>query len=206
MRLGLLPPAQRPTLDEARPAPFRKADVDDIEVPRDDRLRKNDPRLTGDLGPEIPIREVREGQHLHSRRLREPCSTGRGRVQRLVGPLLLLGGKGRLVDENVRLPCHVEHFARGTRIPGQDDLSPGPRRAQHLVGHDLRTGRQVDCLSVLQPPEERPLGNAERTRCPDVEAPGTGILGEAVAVGGHAVLDGERKYPVVVALDALARA
>jgi hypothetical protein len=204
MRLGLLPPALRPTLDETRPAPFRKADIDDIEVPRDDGLRENAPRLAGDLGPEVAIREVGEGQHLHSCRTGELGGTRGCRVQGLVGPFLLLGRERRLVDENIRLLCHVEHLPRGAGISGQNDLAPRPRRAQHLVGDDRLTRGDVHRLAGLQSPEERPLGDAEGAGSLDVEASRAGILGEAVAVRGDAVLDRKGEDPIVAALDTLA--
>jgi hypothetical protein len=206
MRLGLLPPAQRPTLDETRPAPFRKADIDDIEVPWNDCLRKKGSCLAGDLGPEVAIREVREGQHLHSCRARQLGGAGRCRVQGLVCPFLLLGREGRLVDEDVGLLCHVEHLPAGAGISGQNDLASGPRRAQHLVGDDRPTGGDVDGLAGLQAPEERPLGNAEGAGGLDVEAPRAGILGEAVAVRGDAVLDRKGEDPKVAAVDAFAGA
>jgi hypothetical protein len=161
MRLGLLPPAQRPTLDETRPTPFRKADVDDIEVPRNDGFRENRPCLARDLGAEVAVRQVRQRQHLHAGRPRELSGAGGGRVQSLVCPLLLLGGESRLVHEDVRLSSHVEHLPRGARIPGQDDLAPRPRRAQHLFGDDRTAAGHVNRLAGLQASEERPLGDAE---------------------------------------------
>ena len=81
MRLGLLPPAQRPTLDEARAAPLRKADVDDIEVSGHDRLREDNTRLAHDLGAEVPIREMREDQHLDTGFTRQLCSAEGCRVE-----------------------------------------------------------------------------------------------------------------------------
>ena len=204
MRLGLLPPAQRPTLDETRSAPFRKADVDDIEVPRNDRFRENSPCLAGDLGAEVAVRQVRQRQHLHAG---SPCQlgcAGRGRVQGLVCPLLLLGGESRLVHEDVRLLSHVEHLRRGARVPGQDDLAPRSRRAQHLFGDDSTAAGQVNCLAGLQASEERPLEDAEGAGSLDVEAPRSGILGEAVAVRSHAVLDREGEDPVVAAVASFA--
>jgi hypothetical protein len=51
MRLPLFVPARRPALHESGPAPLREADVDDIEVLRNDGLREDDPRLADDLGP-----------------------------------------------------------------------------------------------------------------------------------------------------------
>jgi hypothetical protein len=78
MRFGLLPPAQRAPLHEARPTPLRKADVDDIEVPGHDRLAEDGSSLACDLGPEVAVREVGEGEHLHLREARELCRADRG--------------------------------------------------------------------------------------------------------------------------------
>ena len=204
MSLGLLPPAQRPTLDETRPAPFRKADVDDIEVPRNDGFRENRPCLAGDFGAEVAVRQVRQRQHLHAGRTRQLGGAGRGRVQGLVCALLLLGGEGRLVHEDVRLPSHVEHLRRRARIPCQDDLAAGPRRAQHLFGDDRTPTGHVNRLAGLQASEERPFGDAEGAGGLDVEAPRPGILGEAVPVRGNAVLDRESEDPVVAAVASFA--
>ena len=127
-------------------------------------------------------------------------------MQGLVCPLLLLGGEGRLVHEDVRLPSHVEHLRRGARIPGQDDFAPSPRWAQHLFGHHGAAPGHVNRLTGLQASEERPLGDAEGAGGLDVEAPRPGILGEAVAVRGDAVLDREGEDPVVATVASFARA
>jgi len=116
MRVRLLTPAQRPTLDETRPAPFRKADIDDIEVPRDDRPGEDRARLPRDLRAEVAVREVRQRKHLHTRRLRELRGPGRARVKRLVGPGLFLGRERRLMHEEIRLSGDLEHLERGPRI------------------------------------------------------------------------------------------
>ena len=157
MRFGLLPPAQRATLHQARPTPLRKADVDDIEVPRHDRLGKDGPRLARDLGPEVPVREVREGEHLHLREPRDLCRPGRTGVERLVGAGLLLGGKGRLVDEHIGLTSGLQHLAARPCIAGEDNLSPRARRAEDLLGEDAASLRKRDGLTGLQATEERPL-------------------------------------------------
>ena len=99
MRLPLFVPAQCPALHKPGPAPLREADVDDIEVLRNDGLRENGARLAEDLGPEITVRQMREGEHAGAGRRRELGRARRGRVQRLVGTLALLVRKRRLVDE-----------------------------------------------------------------------------------------------------------
>jgi hypothetical protein len=109
MRLPLFVPAHRPALDESGPAPLRKADVDDIEVPRDDRLGKDGPRLAHYLGPEVAVREVREREKSHPGAAGELGRARRGRVERLVGPLPLLDRERRLVDEHVGLARDRQH-------------------------------------------------------------------------------------------------
>jgi len=149
---------------------------------------------------------VRERQHLHAGSTRQLSGAGRSRVQGLVCPLLLLGGEGRLVHEDVRLPSHIEHLRRRARIPGQDDLAPGPRRAQHLFGDNRTAAGHDHRLAGLQASEERPLGDAERAGGLDVKAPRPRILGEAVAVRGDAVLDCEGEDPEVAAVASFPRA
>ena len=58
--------AQRPALHEPGPTPLREADVDDIEVLRNDGLREDGARLSEDFGPEIPVRQMRESEHAGS--------------------------------------------------------------------------------------------------------------------------------------------
>ena len=133
MRFGLLRPAQRPTLDETRPAPFRKADVDDIEVPGDDRFGEDGPRLARDLGSEVAVGEVREHEHLDAGRAGElGCADGSG-VQGLLGAAGLLGREGRLVDEHVRLVRRLQHLSRGAGVARQYHFPPRPWRAEDLL-------------------------------------------------------------------------
>jgi hypothetical protein len=133
MRFGLLPPAQSPALDKARSAPFRKADVDDIEVPRHHRLREDGACFAGYLGPEVAVREMGEDEHLHPRGARELGRPGGRRVQRVPRALALLEREGRLMDEHVRLPGGGKDRRRRTRIAGERDLPPRARRAEHLL-------------------------------------------------------------------------
>jgi hypothetical protein len=169
MRLGLLSPAQRPTLDEARPAPFRKADVDDIEVPRNDRLGEDSPRLPRDPRPEVAVREVREDEHLHPRRSRELGRTSGRRVQGLVGALLLLEREGGLVDEHVRVLRRLEDSRRGPCVARENDSPTGPRGAKHLLRGDGCSTGQLDLLPSLQPAEQRAWRDPECGRSLDVE-------------------------------------
>jgi hypothetical protein len=116
-------------LHEPRPTPLRKADVDDIEVPRDDRLGEHGPRLPQNLRPEVPVGKVGQDQHPYLAGEGELSSRSRGRVQCLVRALTLLVSKGRLVDEHVGAPRSLEHRASRAAVAGQDYLAPGPRRS-----------------------------------------------------------------------------
>src|SRR6185436_19849997 len=81
--------SERAALDEYRRAPLSKRDVDDIEVPGHDRRGKHGPRLARDLGPEVPVREVREGEELHRGDPRELGRVAGRRVPGLVRTLAL---------------------------------------------------------------------------------------------------------------------
>jgi hypothetical protein len=205
MRSGLLPPAQCATLHQARPTPLRKADVDDIEVSRHDRLAEDRPRLARDLGPEVAIREVREGEHLHPSEPGKLGRAGRRGMKGLVGPILLLGRKGRLMDEEIGLSRDLQHLAARPCVAGDDDLSSRARRAEHLFGRHRAALRKPNRLARLQTSEERPLRDAELQRLVDVEAARPRLLDEAVPIRSDAVLHREGEDPVVGALDPLSR-
>jgi putative nucleotidyltransferase with HDIG domain len=204
MRLGLLVPSKRPALDETRPASLRKADVDDIEVPGYDSLREDRARLARDLGSEVAVRQVSERKHLHAGRAGKLSDVDGGRMQRLVGSLLFLGGERRLVDEEIGFARRLEHDARRPGIAGQHDLSPRTGRSQHLVGPDLPTVRRGDRFAGLEPSEQRALRDPERPRSLHVEAPRPLGLDELVAVGVHTVLDVEDGDPVIAPVESVA--
>jgi hypothetical protein len=203
MRIPLFMPAQRPALHEPGPAPLREADVDDIEVLRDDRLREDGSRLPEDLGPEVAVREVREREHAHAGGRGELGCACRSRVQGLVGALSLLVRERRLVDENVSLSRCLQNRACGTRVPGEDDLPAGSRRAENMLrAHRLPVGK-LDHIAALQASEERTFRDAEGLRGVEVEAAGPGVLHERVAVRRQPVLDRECLDPVVLPVEAV---
>jgi hypothetical protein len=133
MRLGLLTPAQRPAFGEAWPAPFRKADVDDIEVPWDDRLGEDGSRLPGDLGAEVAVREVGEGEHVDAGGPGELGGAESRRVERVVRTRAFLGGEGGLVHEDIGVPGCIKDRPCRTGIAREHDLSARPRSAEHLI-------------------------------------------------------------------------
>jgi hypothetical protein len=206
MRLPLFVPAQRPALYESGPTPLREADVDDIEVLRNDRLREDGPRLADDLGSEVTVGEVREGEKTDARRGGKLRRGRRRRVQGLVRALALLHRERGLVNEHVGVPGGLAHRVRGARVAGEDDLPPGPRRAENLLGAHCRAVGQLQALAALQATKKRALGHAATSSFVEVEAPWTRFLDKCVAVRRHAVLDLERLDSVVAPIDAVSRA
>ena len=205
MRLPLLLTAKRPTFDETGPAPLREADVDDIEVLRNNRLGEDRARLADDLRPEVAVRQMRQREHPHLRCLRKLGRRRRRGVQRLVGARALLLRERRLMHEDVSVSRGPEHGLAGARVAGDHYSPPRPRGPEHLLRADGRAVGELDGLAALQPAEERAFGHAEPTRFLEVEPAGTLRLDERVSLGGHTVLDGEGLDAVVGALDRLAR-
>ena len=201
MRLPLFVPAQRPALYESGPTPLREADVDDIEVLRNHRLREDDPRLADDLGPEVAVGEVRESEKTDACRGSKPRRGRRGRVQGLVRALPLLHRERGLVNEYVGVPGGLAHRVRSASVAGEDDLAPGPRRAENLLGAHRRAAGQLDALAALQATKKRPLGHTQTSSFVEAEAPWAPLLDECVAVRRHAVLDLERLDSVVAPTD-----
>jgi hypothetical protein len=197
--------AERPAFHEARPASLREADVDDIEVSRDDRLRENRARLARNLRAEVAIRQVREREHAHVRRTGELRHLGRGRMQRLVRPLLLLRCERRLVHEQVGSLGRLEDDPGRARVPRDDHFPAGPRRPEHLFGPDLAPVRRRHGLAALKAPEERAFRHAERARRLDVETAGPLGLDECIPVRVHAVLDLEDEDLVVAPIELVPR-
>ena len=197
--------AERPALYEARPASLREADVDDIEVPRHDRLGEDRTGLARDLGTEVAVRQVRKRAHAHLGRPRQLRDLGGGRVQRLVGALLLFRGERGLVDKEVGALRRLEDYPRGTRIAGDDHFATGPGRSEHLLGLHLPAVGTRDRLPGLESTEERPLRHAERAGRLDVEATRSIGFHERVPVCVHAVLDLESPDQVVAAVERVAR-
>ena len=113
-------------------------------------------------GPEVPVGEVRQGEHLHARGRGEPRRAGGGGVRGLVGALALLLGEGGLVDEDVCVLRDLEDARRRRRVAGEDDPPPGPRRPEDLLGAHLAAVRKLDRLAGLETAEERPVRHSQR--------------------------------------------
>src|ERR687891_833304 len=205
MALAFLSGRSSPGLDESGAAPLAKPDVDDIEVPGNDRLGEDLARLPRDLGPEVAVGEVREHEHPDAGGTRELGCVHGGGVRGLGRAVALLGGERRLVDEHVRLAGDVEHGPRWSRVAGEDDLAPRPRRPQHLLWRDRGPAGQLDRLAALEPAEVRSLLDAERRGGGHVEPPRARSLDEGVAVRRDPVRDLEDDHAVVAAVEAVPR-
>jgi hypothetical protein len=144
---------------------------------------------------------VREGEHAHPSGPRELGGSDGGRVGRLGGTSPLLGREGRFVDEDVGSTRDVEDRARGRRIPGEHELAPGTRRAEHVVRHDAAAVGQNDGLAALELAEERALRDTESSGLVRVEAAGARRLDERVAVCDRPVRDLEDDDAVVPPLE-----
>jgi hypothetical protein len=169
MRLPLFVSAQRPALHDPGPTPLREADVDDIEVLRNDRLRENRSRLPNDLGTEVAVRQVREREQTHAGGDRQLGGTGGRGVQGLIRALLFLDREGRLVDEDVRALGGLEDGPGRARVAGERDLPPRPRRAENLLGAHGAAAGKLDGLAALELPEEGAFRDAETLRLVQVE-------------------------------------
>jgi hypothetical protein len=126
-------------------------------------------------------------------------------MKRLVGPSLLLGSEGRLVNEEIRLTRDLEHLERRPRVAGEDDLPARARGSEYLLGTHAASLWEVDGLAALEPSEERALRDAQRARGFEVEATRPRVLDDAVAVGPDTVLDCEGEDPVIAALERVSR-
>ncbi len=198
---GLLPNGSRSRLDETGNAPLLERNVDDIEVPRDDRLREDRARLTDDLRTEVAIGEVREREHAHLGRLRDRGGARRRRVERLVRALALLLGERRLVHEQVRVLRDLEDGRRRCRVAGEHDPPARPWRAEHLLGPHLGPAGKLHGLPCLEATEQGPLRDSQRAGGLDVEPSRPGQLDERVPVRGDAVRDPEDEHPIVAAVE-----
>jgi hypothetical protein len=206
MQLALLVSAERPALDEARPAPLREADVDDIEVPRHNRVGEDGTRLARNLGTEVAVGKVREREHADVRGAGKLCDLDGGRVQGLVGSLLFLRSEGRFVHEQVGGLRRFEDHPGGPGVPGQNDLPPRSRRAQDPGGVHLAPVCRLDGFARLEAAEEWPFRNPERPSGLDVEAARPLRLNQGIAVRVHTVLDFEGADAVVAPVELVTRA
>jgi hypothetical protein len=197
--------AQRAALHEPRSAPLRKADVDDIEVPRHDSLREDRPRLPGQLRSEVTARDVRQDEQPDRREPRDLGGLGGGRMSRLLRSLALFLPERRVVNENIGLVRDLENRPHRASVARDDDAPPEPRRTEHLLRPHGPAAGKLDRLPALKPPVQRARRDTERTRRRDVEPTRTRLLDERIPLCRDVMVRLERDDPVVGARDPVTR-
>ena len=102
---------------------------------------------------------MREDEHLDAGFAREFCSAEGRRVEGLVRAVLLFRGERCVVHEDIGVASSLENLAGRPRVARQRHLAPVSRRTENRVRLDGASFGERDRVAVLQPPEERPLGN-----------------------------------------------
>src|SRR2546426_226580 len=95
----------------------------------------------------------------------------RGRVPRLIGPLLLPLPTRRLVNQELRPLRRTDHGGARPRVARKNPQPPRALRAPDPLGTPRPPVRQSPRLPFLQLPPQRPLGNARRARLLGIEPP-----------------------------------
>src|SRR6266480_3299696 len=129
----------------------------------------------------ITCRNVRQHQPPSLRSQRYLSGLARRRMPRLLGPLLLLLPKRRLVNQEISLLRRVDHGRAGPRVAGKHHQPPRTLRAHNPLGAHPPPVRQLDRLAPLQLPPQVSFRNARRPRFVRIEPPGTLMLAQRVA-------------------------
>src|SRR5213595_2108061 len=104
----------------------------------------------------------------------------RRRMPRLLGPLLLLLPKRRLMDEQISPLRRIDDRRTRPSIARKHDHAPRTLRAHDPLGAHLPPVRQLDRLTFLQLSPERPLRDAGRARFFGIEPPRPLVLAQRV--------------------------
>ena len=161
------------------------------------RCRRTRHRLGGDLAAEVAGREMRQREHRPRRhaRLAPPAAPSCGLSRRRgrapppgTSPRARAGRRPIAASNSVR---HGRVSPEKTiRRPGR--AGPRPRR------DDRRAGVERHRLAVLEPTEQRPLGDTQPAGRGEVEAPGPLVLDQRIAEALDAVVGRERDDAVAV--------
>src|SRR6266566_6570784 len=171
---------------------------------RNHSLLENVPSLLHQLfcTDRITRGNVRQHQPPSLRSQRYLSGLARRRMPRLLGPLLLLLPKRRLVNQEISLLRRVDHGRAGPRVAGKHHQPPRALRAHNPLGAHLPPIRQLDRLAPLQLPPQVSFRNARRARFVGVKPPRTLVLLERVPDRSPTVLGPEYVNLVVVPLPA----
>src|SRR6184192_580042 len=126
-----------------------------------------------------------------SPRFRRECylsRLARRRMPRLLGPLLLLLPKRRLVNQQIRPLRRVHHRGTRPRVARENHQPARALRAHDPLGTHRPPVRQSDCLTLLQLPPQVPFRNAGRPRFVGIKPPGTLMLTQRISHRSAAML------------------
>src|SRR2546426_11148114 len=127
-------------------------------------------------------------------RLRCECylsRLARRRMPRLLGPLLLLLPKRRLVNQKIRPLCRIDDRCAGPGVTGEHhepSRAVGPHNAFRSHGP---TVRQSDRFALAEPAPQRAFRDPRRPRLVHVEPPAPLVLAQRVTHRSATVLGPE---------------
>src|SRR5205809_4616776 len=119
---------------------------------------------------------------------RDLSGLARRRMPRLLGPLLLLLPKRRLVNQEISPLRRIDHRRAGPRVTGKHHQPPRALGTDNPLGAHLPPVRQLDRLAPLQLPPQVPFRNAGRPRFVRIKPPGPLVLLERVPDGASSML------------------
>src|SRR5439155_488065 len=140
-----------------------------------------------------------------SPRFRRECylsRLARRRMPRLLGPLLLLLPKRRLVNQQVRPLRRIHHRGTRPRVARKHHEPPRTVAPHDTFRSDRPTVGQLNRLALRELAPQRTLGNSGGPRLVHVEPPPPLVLLERVPNRSAAVLRGEDVDPIPVAASA----
>src|SRR6266576_3571927 len=171
----------------------RKGNLDRHPVLRYNRLSEHVTCLLDQLlgTDRITCRNVRQDQPPSLRRQRHLSCFARRRMHRLLGPLLLLLPKRRLVNQEISPLRRIDHRRAGPRVTGKHYQPPRTLRTHNAVRGHCPPVRQSHRLTSLQLPPQVSFRNARRARLLRIKPPRTLVLLERVPDRPPPMLRGE---------------
>src|SRR2546425_12794660 len=102
-------------------------------------------------------------------------------MPRLLGPLLLLLPKRRLVNQEISPLRRIDHGSTGPGVAGKHHEPPRALGPHNAFRSDCPTVRQSNCLALAKLPPQRTFRDPRRPRLVHVEPPATLMLAQRVA-------------------------
>src|SRR5439155_20752150 len=146
--------------------PVCKANLNPHPILCDRRLRKNFPPFLYQLlgTNRVPRRHMTQYEAPSFRGERHLSCFARRRMPRLLGPLLLLLPKRRLVNQQISPLRRIHHRRAGPRVAGKHYQPPRTLRPDNAVRSHCPPVRQSHRLTFLQLPPQVSFRNAGRAR------------------------------------------